>query len=478
MSVMSPLQMARRNPNQARIALRPTALSRGIWPVSAMIAACVLAQWPLLTNPGYFSHDELQWASFAGDAGPIQWFSWTAIDTFQFRPLTYNIWLWLSREFFAEPRVFHSVLVVWGAVNCAALYLLGRRFGVRPAPAAAGILVFALSPYATFVHGWIGTIGDLLWVSAGLALGLATARVAARRDDDGAGSGSVEGLYCLILVGVLSAALTGLGLLAKEAAVAIPALLSLAWWFDGRKRSWVVATAVSGAVVAIYLVLRIDALLNTPNVGAYTLSAAHAPKRWLELQLFGFMPDVFETFNSLAGGVTWRVLIAGALWLALLAALWQSGWRAFAIFVLGGIAALAPVLPLAESSNQYGYGFAAVVTMVAAAAWSSTSRWGKGVLLVAALTFVWHGVYVMHTMRRVGEVQAVFSPALVDALEMRGDEPLRLHVAVEGDRWIFERLTHDIPSYRGVPVGSRVRLVGKDWPADGIIAADGSLTEF
>lgn len=462
---------------QVSIMLRPMALLRVIWPVMLVAIVCVLVQWPLVTNPGYFSHDELQWASFAGSAGPIQWFPWTAIGTFQFRPLTYNLWLWLSREFFAEPQVFHFVLVAWGAVNCAALYLLGRRFGVQPAPAAVGTLAFTLSPYATFVHGWVGTIGDLLWVSAALALGLATAHAAPTRSDEAAGSRPVESLRCLMMVGALSAAFTGLGLLAKEAAVAIPALLSLAWWFDGRKRTWAVATAVSGVVVGIYLVLRIDALLNTPNVGAYTLSAAHVPKRWLEFQLFGFMPDVFETFNTLAGGADWRVLMAGMLWLGLMAALWRSGRVVAAIFVLGGIAALAPVLPLAESSNQYGYGFAAVVTMVAAAAWRDTSQWGRGAILVAALTFVGHGTYVMHMMRHVGEVQAVFSPALVNALETRGDKPLRLRVAAGGDRWIFERLTHDIPSYRGVPIGARVQLVGEDMSADGIIAADGSLTE-
>ena len=37
------------------------------WMLLAAVFACVLiAQAPLVLNPGYFSHDELQWAAFAG----------------------------------------------------------------------------------------------------------------------------------------------------------------------------------------------------------------------------------------------------------------------------------------------------------------------------------------------------------------------------------------------------------------------------
>jgi len=37
----------------------------------------LLGQALLIANPGYFSHDELQWAAFAGTSGPIPWVSWT-----------------------------------------------------------------------------------------------------------------------------------------------------------------------------------------------------------------------------------------------------------------------------------------------------------------------------------------------------------------------------------------------------------------
>ena len=63
------------------------------------IAACVLLaalilQLPLILNPGYFSHDELQWAALANASTPSPWLETSA---FQYRPLTFSLWMALSR---------------------------------------------------------------------------------------------------------------------------------------------------------------------------------------------------------------------------------------------------------------------------------------------------------------------------------------------------------------------------------------------
>jgi hypothetical protein len=434
------------------------------WAPLVVFALALLGQWLLIANPGYFSHDELQWAAFAGSEGPIHWSSWTAIDAFQYRPLTFNLWLWLSRQLFAQPQAFHFLLVTWGAGNAAVLCALARRFGMATWPAIIGALVFALGPFAAYVHGWVGTIGDLAWVSCALLAGLVATRWPR-----------------VATAALAAAAFTAIGLLAKEAAAAIPVLLAVAWWFDGRKRHWAAATLAAATVVAIYLALRIGVLLHAPREGAqYALSVAHVPLRWLEYQLFAFVPTVFEAFNTLSRGFDGRIAVAGVLWLALMAALWRSSPRIAAIFLLAGIAALAPALPLGSSWNHYGYGFAAITAMAVAAAWPRAPRWGRGVIALCALLCLWHGANVMRMMRHVGEVQAVFSPALADAVAARasqphGDAPLRLRPAPDADAWIFARLTHDIPSYRGVAIGRRVVLVAADAPADAVIAADGRI---
>lgn len=423
-----------------------------------VFALVLLVQLPLLRNPGYFSHDELQWAAFAGDHGPIPWVSWIGVDAFQYRPLTFNLWLALSRLLFAHPQAFHAVLVAWGAANTALCCALARRLGVAVGPAIVGALVFGLGPFAAYVHGWVGTIAELAWVSCALVVGLCV------RDARPAAAAGIAAL------------LTATALLAKEAAMSIPALLALAWWIDGRRRSWGAAALGAGTVALAYLALRVDALLHAPREGAqYVLQARNMPVRWLEFQLFPTIPATFEIATTFATGVSGRVVAAALLWLALLAALRRSDRRLATAFLLGGVAALAPVLPLGSSGDHYGYAFAALTACVAAAAWPHAPRWGRGILSLVAVLCVWHGVNVMRQLRHVGDVQAVFSPALADVLRDRSDR-VRLQVTAPGDAWIFARLTHEIPRYDGVVIGDRTRLVAAGTPADYAIRADGRLS--
>ncbi|HET7127150.1 MAG TPA: hypothetical protein VFI26_08685 [Lysobacter sp.] len=417
-----------------------------------------LGQWPLVANPGYFSHDELQWASYA-DARTISWTLWTDVHAFQYRPLTFNSWLLLSRLLFAQPFAFHAVMVAWGAGNAVLVHALGRRFGMAALPAAIGALVFALGPFATYTDGWVGTIGDLAWLSCALLAGLAAMRWPRA-----------------VPSAVAATIFTTLAFLAKEAAISIPALLALAWWFDGRKRHWLAATAASSLVAFVYLVLRLGTLLHgAPGGSQYVADVANVPSRWLEYQLFLFVPKTFETIGTLAFGLDRYLVAAGILWLGMAAAMWRSGPRHLWLFLAGGIATLAPALLLGSSANQYGYGFAAIGAMVAAASWRRAPRWGRTVLVLCALACAWHGKFVIQTMRHVGEVQAVFSPALADAVHGRGDAPLRLRPAPGAEAWIFSRLTQDVPSYRGVPIDDRVSLVSDHAAADFVILANGEL---
>jgi hypothetical protein len=448
--------------------------------IVAVFVLAFLGQWLLVGNPGYFSHDELQWASFAGVDGPIHWVKWLDVAAFQYRPLTFNLWLWLSRHLFDTPQAFHAVLAAWGAGNAVLLGLLSRRLGVATRPAFIGAVVFALSPYAVYVQGWVGTLADLAWVGCALLVGLlvvSRARTWVR----------VVGTMLLTLA----------ALLAKEAAVAIPLVLAVAAWLEvgaaeaatadgggdssrGFRRSHREATlwamVVSGAVVAVYLVLRLGVLLHaTGQPSQYQLDFAQAPQRWLEYLLFPFMPSVFEVFSAGAHALRGSGLLAMVLWIGVVVACWRTSWRLALFLVVGGLAALAPVLPLPASSNQYGYGFAALGVATIAAAWPRANRWLRAAIALAAVACLWHGVNVMRTIRHVGEVQAVFSPALAEAVRAHGDAPLRLRVAPDADEWIFKRLSFDIPSYRGVPIGDRVRLVAADAPADATVRADGSI---
>lgn len=427
-------------------------------PALLVFAVAWLAQWPLVSNPGYFSHDELQWAAFAEEGRSVPWL---AVDAFQYRPLTFNLWLALSRSLFDAPQAFHAVLVAWGSANAALLFLLARRCGAAAWPAAVGALLFALGPFAAYVHGWVGTIGDLAWVSCGLLAMLLVHR---------------EGSW--IVVAAIAVVATLVGLLAKEAALALPALFAVAWLVDGRHRRWAAATCASGAVAAAYLATRIGALLHAPRQGGqYAVSVADVPIRWVEYQLYPVMVRTFEIFNTLGGGLTGSVVLAAVLWGALGLALWRSGWRCLVIWCAGGVAALSPVLPMAASWNQYAYGYAAAAALAMTLAWRGAPRWGRAILVLYALLVIAHGQLVTRQVHAVGEVQARFSPSLARTLaRCAPGEGVAVRPAPDADAWIFARLTHEIPRYDGVAIGRRVAQVDAGVPADIEIAADGRLT--
>jgi hypothetical protein len=350
----------------------------------------------------------------------------------------------------------HAVLVGWGATNALLLMAVARRFGVARWPAACAALVFALGPFGAYVHGWVGTLADLAWVSCALLAGWLLVRARST-----------------VQAAAIAAIATATALLAKEAALAIPALLALAWWFSGRQRTWLVATLASAGVAAVYLALRIDALLHATREGAqYTLALANVPQRWLEYQLYPAMPQKLDTFSTLRDGFGGSAIASAVLWILLVLALWRSERRLAALFVLGGVAALAPVLPLASSWTQYGYGFAAITAAVTAAAWPLAPRWGRSVIGVVAVLSVWHGIGVMREVRHVGDVQAVFSPALADVLQHR-DGAIRLSPVKPVDAWIYMRLSHAIPTEGAQP--DRVRIVPQGAAADFVVTDDGLL---
>jgi hypothetical protein len=430
---------------------------------TGVFVAVLLAQWPLVFNPGYFSHDELQWAAFATQAPGqfLRGYLWTGVQSFQYRPLTFTLWLWLSEHLFAYPYAFHAVLVTLGAINAALLALLLRRFGVPARTSLAGALVFALGAYAAYTHGWVGTLADLIWVGCALSIVLIVQR---------------DGRPGIAVIATM--ALTLLALLAKEAAVAIPALLALAWMFlERHPAAWGRAALAAACPVVVYLALRVGVLLFSPREAAnYGWSLAFIPQRWLEYQLFPPNPTKMAVAGTLAHGFgDGRVVAATALWLALAWALWRVGPRWLIGFMLAGAAALGPVLILAESANQYGYGFAAATTAICAAAWPRMGRFGKTVLAVLAVFCLWHGANIVRRVHQAGEVQAVFSPALAELVSRSDLRTIRLRSADPSQRWLFDRLTHEIPSYRGVPIGDRVRLMQAGEVADYLIETDGSL---
>ena len=444
---------------------RPASLP--LWCLALWLAALCL-QWPLLWNPGYFSHDELQWAAFADVATwrQLPWVDWFDWRTFQYRPLTFNLWLPLSHALFERPFLFHALWVALGCLNALLLALLLRGAGLAARVAFIAALVFALNPYAAYVHGWVATLADLLWVGIGLAMAAWLQRRAAVERDDSARAPAF----------LLAFLATATALLAKEAAIVFPALALLAALLAPRRRTWSAATAGSGLAALIYLALRIGPLLQGARPGSgYALNLLQIPQRWLEYHGFTWLPTLFE-MQSVSAASPLRLAALVLVSSAFLFALWRARPHYAIAWLVGSAAALGPVLILTHSANQYGYGFSALGCGLAALAWPRTSHIGRLALAGAALLTLWHGVNVQRDMQRAGQLQARFSPALADAVRSHGAATLILEIGEPGDRWLYTRLTHAIAAYRGVPIGDRVRVAADNESGNYRIESDGSLT--
>lgn len=427
-----------------------------VWRLVVAVMVCILVlHSPLIFNPGYLSHDELQWAYFATEhQGPAFINSlWGDVHAFQYRPLTFSLWMLISRLCFDHPFAFHAIVVAASALNAGMLSVVLLRAGANRRSAMLGGLLFGLGPYAAYTHGWVATLADLLWVFCTLAIALIVMKARQRW-----------------LIWLAPFILTAIALLAKESAIVIPALLLLAWLFSARQRSWLEAALSAAMPVVAYLAIRLQTILTgAPSSDSpYSWHLSVIPLNWIKYQLY---PIAIDKFGS--EGV--RVLVPILLvWGLLLLALWRAHVRYVLAFLLFGTAALGPVL-IVQSAAWYGYAFSAATAGVIALAWPSMNRWSRlAVSLFAVLGFL-HSINLMRIIHDAGEKQSRFSPALAKAVKDAGGREVHLSVKNEKDRWIYIRMTHDIHGYAGVKMDGLVKLVEDNDPPDYQVLEDGSL---
>jgi hypothetical protein len=426
----------------------------------ALIGAILLL--PLALNPGWFSHDELQWAAFARplDGVPVS-VGWFEFDRFQYRPLTFELWLRLAAWLTDLPRLHHAVHA--GIGLGVALALRGALVAWRMPRATAGLaaILFLLHPYAAFVHAWVATLADLLWVGAGIAIAWLLAPAA---------DGRAPAVWRVLA----TVPLVLLALLAKEAAVVLPALVLVLAMLT-RQRVHLAAAMLAAVPVAVYLALRLPVILSTPGDTTYGWSLAQIPARALGYFVFPYalvLPEIvmLELLPAFA------MVVLAAIALLHLALVATVSSRAAFGWLVGGVVAVAPVLILSSASNQYGYGFAAIAAGASAVAITAARGHTRTALIALAAAVALHGIVVGWHVVDAGVRAARFVPALAAMLrDWPGPEPLRLSIEGAGRVWLWTRLTHDIPHIDGVPIGERVVITGAGDTADARVLRDGRI---
>ncbi|MEO8011244.1 MAG: hypothetical protein ABI650_06325 [Dokdonella sp.] len=421
-----------------------------------------------MTTPGYFSFDELQWWARADvpRIDQLPWVEWWDASALQLRPLTFNLWLVLSWAFAATPVAMHLMFVMFGSFNATLLAICLNRLGATSIVAIAAALVFTLSPFAVYTHGWTATLADLLAVALSLSAFL-LARLSCEYTD------TVRRVALIAAVALL----TVLALLAKESAVVLPALLIASCWRARSRVPALAACAVAGAVVTIYLLVRWDALTKIDQqAAAYAWSALNAPARALEYLLFPFMPGLFEIAPALAKSAT-RLVVAGLCLIAVAIAILRVSWRLCLAWLGLYLALLAPVLVLGISYNHYAYLASTVFVAVPALAWTRMPKVTSVVLATVALVSALHGVQVMIEMRTVGAIQNAFHENLVAVLSSAPNQPVSVGLESPADEWMLRRFLHDVPSYRGTSLASVSTVATSQSEATHIMLRDGRLQE-
>ncbi len=407
----------------------------------------MVLQLPLVCNPGYFSHDELEWWARASVAGWAQlpWVSWTAVADFQYRPLTFNLWLLLAHGFAAKPYLMHLIVVSLGCVNALLLGACIEAAGAPRRVASVAAVVFVMTPYAAYTHGWVGTLADVLTLMAAL-LSLRQLQLMTAQHD----------FFVLRTAAVVF--LTGAALLCKEAAVVLPLVFVAALYRQPLRKRLLAVIVLSALLVVVYLALRLRVILETPrDASAYAWAAGNIPHRLLEYALYPFLPPLLEVGTTLAKSLP-RLLAAGACLVALLTALGTVGWRWALAWVALVSGLLAPVLILGVSYDHYAYLANAAAVGVVALAWPKMRTISRGAVVVVAAVAAVHAGAIMFRMHDVGVIQRNFYADLVERLAETA-APIDLSVINESDRWMAQRFLSGVAVYQGVTIEGRVALV-------------------
>lgn len=438
------------------------ALTRTRW----LFVAALIVQLPLVFNPGYLSHDELQWLAFSDQPSwsLLPWNGWFDFRPFQYRPLTFNLWLLLSHLFGYSPMTMHLLRVLAGVIVALLLQATLLGFGVTAARASIAALVFLLLPEVVFTHAWIGTYADSLCLGFALGAILLTLR-----------AGTATSAVAMLRTSLAVSVLTALALASKESAVLIPVLLVLVA-AKRRDRVLAVAIASSALVVSAYLLLRLDTILYGPrDGGGYAWSIGNIPRRLAEYAMF---PFEFDRFEATGAAFDTHRLLATLCWLVMAGVAATAGWRVFVAFCLGWMIALGPTLILSFSSSQYGYLAAAYLSGFFAVTWPDLRGVARTALAGAVLLAVVHGENIADEMRRIGRIQHNLYAELPQLVATHA-APLRIKAERVQEDIILRRLLFDIPSYRRIPLGDRLISADHDTAtADYVMREDGRLRQL
>jgi hypothetical protein len=345
----------------------------------AVLAAVLLLLLPVITNPGFFSHDEWQKHDDIARFGLLDYLArYASLPRgadfgHPVRPVSFAVQGLAAMFMAAAPAVTHLIDVMMHLGVVALIHAVLVRMTGDRRTAWAAAMVFAVSPLAMPSVVWSAALMDRLYVLWGLLGLLAFERYVAR-----------GGHPAWLLAGAAAGALA---VLSKETAIVLPGAL-FAWAILQpqrlrERRFW--AAAASWVLPGLlFLWWRLPALLNTlggAGAASYTVSPWHIPQGVFLYFAFPFVPQLTEAVNWVFVPGPSR-LAAVAVHAALVAAIAGArGWRAAAAYLWVYFVLLLPVLAIPSRGAHYLYGpglaFAAGLAVLLSefTRWPQRARW-------------------------------------------------------------------------------------------------------
>lgn len=330
-----------------------------------LLAFAMLSSTLLLSNPGYFSHDELQKLDIVNDIGLWNYFqayvSFPNLDDFggPVRPFSYLVQGLVAVPASNHPIVLHLADVLMHAAVGIFLFFGVCRVTCNRNLAWVIALIFLVSPNTTFAVGWSAALMDRLFTLFGLVSCLAAYNYVTR--EGGAGS-------LLLLLGSAILCVTS-----KETGIVFPAMI-LGYLFVSMehlkdKKFWIALGVWSLPSLAM-LAFKVRPLFNSlaGMDSAYAIDYSSIPLNIFIYFAYPFVLNLHESdaWPQLTSQVT--MALAFCAHLALVSLLWRSfSLKAALGYISAYILFLLPIITLSFTASHYLYASAVPYSVAIAA---------------------------------------------------------------------------------------------------------------
>ncbi|MCA8956399.1 MAG: glycosyltransferase family 39 protein [Planctomycetes bacterium] len=402
----------------------------------------IAAQAVLLSNPGYFCHDEIELLDRIRGLALSELPLASPWDYGLFyRPLGYDAFLTTLWAFGDTPQLVHAVSVAEHLLCTGLVWLLVRRtVGARVAFWAAAL--FSVSALSVHAVAWAAAVYDRLataWLLCGC---LAWLRLL-ESPRLGWGVGLV---VCQIAA-----------LMCKESAAVLPLLCLVLQRTDRVRHRGTAVLVVLTSLCGAFAVWRVLGNPEQATSDSYALSVeSNVLRNALVYLSYPFAPVLRVGWNELGRTLSTAIGLALAAGFVVTTAASLGRRRTFALLLLAVIPVL-PVLLLPKAEGHYLYASSAAVAT--ALAWAITTqrggRWRAALSWGFAAVLVLHGIatQVLYSMDgRVVRRTYADAAALVDATDRAGTCRFQVNGEPGTRIWVARRILQPLRQLHGRPV--------------------------